>query len=286
MTGGRGSRERPRPRARAQAAAVRPPRPQRSARRVDLARLAPSARSVAAGLLLLLAGGGAYGIARSTSAFALTRLDVHGAPSHVVAEVGAVLAAERGRTLVALDVAPLEARLERLPWVADASLDRSFPHTLSVAIVPERPAAVLRQGAASWLVAASGRVLEPLERGSRPALPRIWLKRDVEVEVGRAVPGTPRDAVRAVAPLTGAPFPARVASVRVSDDELTLVLRSGFEIRLGDISDRELKLEIARRILPSLEATGYLDVSVPKHPVAAASLDPQLEVESTPSSAP
>ncbi|HVM16236.1 MAG TPA: cell division protein FtsQ/DivIB, partial [Gaiellaceae bacterium] len=114
----------------------------------------------------------------------------------------------------------------------------------------------------------------------------VWLGRGVEVEVGRRVEGSTREAVRAVAPLVRAPLPARVASVRTSDEELTLVLRSGFEVRLGDGSDRALKLEIVRRILPALPPTGYLDVSVPKFPVAAESLNSQVEVEASSSTSP
>ena len=248
--------------------------------------MTPSARSLLVGLLLLAAGAGAYGLARSTSAFALTSFEVRGAPSEVVADVRRALAPERGETLLAVDLADLEGRVEALPWVADATVDRSFPNTLRVAVVPERPAAVLRQGASSWLVAGSGRVLSELEPRQRLALPRIWLKRGVEVVVGETISGIPRAAVRAVAPLTHAPLPARVTSVRASESELTLVLRNGFEVRLGDGSGRALKLEIARRILPALGPEGYLDISVPKHPVAAASLDPQVEVDPSTSTSP
>jgi cell division protein FtsQ len=244
---------------------------------------------VLVGLLLLAAGLASYGAARSTSVFAITTVDVHGAPTEVAADIRRTLATARGESLLTADLAELEVRVEALPWVADATLDRAFPNELGVTIVPERPAAVLRQGASSWLVAASGRVLTTLEPRERLVLPRVWLKRDVEVEVGRRVGGTPQAAVRAVAPLTQAPLPARVASVRASETELTLVLRSGFEVRLGDGSDRVLKLEIARRILdvlPALGPEGYLDVSVPKHPVAATTLDPQVEVESSTSTFP
>jgi hypothetical protein len=61
--------------------------------------------------------------------------------------------------------------------------------------------------------------------------------------------------------------------VRATPTELTLVLRSGLEVRLGDSGDLRLKLAIARRILRALgtdATTGYLDVSVPERPVAGA----------------
>ena len=107
------------------------------------------------------------------------------------------------------------------------------------------------------------------------------------MRLGEPVAGDLRGAVRAVAPLVRRPLPARVAAVRSSPQELTLVLRSGFELRLGDDSDRALKLELARRILPALLASGgYLDVSVPERPVASPTLDSQVEVETATSTSP
>jgi cell division protein FtsQ len=246
----------------------------------DLARFLPSARSLGFGLALLAAAAAAYGVARGTSAFAVRELAVTGAPAHVAVQARETLAGVRGESLLSLDLGGLEARLEAVPTVAAVSFDRGFPHTLTVAIVPERPVAVLRRGAESWLVAASGRVIAQLERGARAGLPRIWIARTTDVRLGAPVVGDVRRAVRAVAPLVRRPLPTRVTAVRATEQELTLVLRAGFQLRLGDESDRALKLELARRILPSLLASGgYLDVSVPERPVAATTLDSQVEVE-------
>ncbi|MEJ7567402.1 MAG: cell division protein FtsQ/DivIB [Gaiellaceae bacterium] len=242
---------------------------------------------MAVGLALLAAAAGAYGLARGTSAFAVRELQVFGAPPHVGAQVHAVLEPARGRSLVALDLADLETAVEAVPTVASVSFDRAFPHTLTASVVPERPVAVLRQGKDSWLAAASGRVISPLDRGTRPRLPRIWLTRRAEVRLGEPVVGIVRPAVRAVAPLVRRPLSERVSTVRSTGEELTLVLRSGFELRLGDDSDRALKLELARRILPAVLASGgYLDVSVPERPVASTSLDSHVEVETVTSTIP
>jgi cell division protein FtsQ len=279
---GRESRGGARPRARS-AAVV--PLPRREG--FSLARLAPSGRSVLTGLALLAAAAGAYGLARGTSAFAVQELEIVGAPTHVSAQVQTVLAAAEGRPLVGIDLAELETAVEAVPTVASVSFDRAFPHTLRATIVPERPVAVLRQGKDSWLAAASGRVVAPLDQGARAGLPRIWLTPKVDLRLGEPVTGNVRGAVRAVAPLVRRPLPARVTAVRSSPQELTLVLRSGFELRLGDDSDRALKLELARRILPALLASGgYLDVSVPERPVASATLDSRVEVESASSTSP
>ena len=51
--------------------------------------------------------------------------------------------------------------------------------------------------------------------------------------------------------------------------ELTFLLRSGIELRLGEPFDLRLKLAIARRALPLLALdTNYLDVAVPGRPVS------------------
>ena len=280
MAGGRGSRNRSRPHARA-AGAVASISRGASGDRLELSRFAPSGRSLLTGLAILLAGLGLYAVARTTSAFAVDRVAVQGAPPEVAADVREALAAALGESLLRVDLSDLLRRAESVPMVASASFDRSFPHTLEIAVVPEVPVAVLRQGSSSWLVAAGGRVVGELARGARPGLPRIWLQRTVDVRVGEPIRGVQRRAVAAVAPLVGRPLPSAVTSVGVGRGELTLSLRSGIEVRLGDTTDLAVKLEVARRVLPQLgDLRGYLDVSVPERPVAAETLNSQVEVES------
>ena len=57
-------------------------------------------------------------------------------------------------------------------------------------------------------------------------------------------------AVRAVSPLAGSGFPQRVTSVTVGEEAITLRLRSGLELRLGEPIDLELKLAVAAAALP------------------------------------
>ncbi len=277
MAGRKPTRARARPRARAVAVSA-PPRA--TPGRLELARFAPSGPSILTGFLILAAAAGAYALARGTSAFAVQSVAVQGAPAHVAADVRTALAGAQGQSLLALDLAQLRRRVESVPTVATVRFDRAFPHTLTAVVVPERPVAVLRRGPDSWLVAASGQVLTELRKGDRAGLPRIWLSRRTEIEVGTPVAGDARAAVYAVVPLVRRPLPRRVTAVRASGAELTLVLRSGLELRLGDRSDRALKLEIARRILAVAgTSTGYLDVSVPQRPVLGSTLDSQVEVQ-------
>jgi hypothetical protein len=69
-------------------------------------------------------------------------------------------------------------------------------------------------------------------------------------------------------------FATRIRAVRSNDRELTFVLASGFDVRFGDASSMRTKFAVARRIIPLVGASGYLDVSVPERPVSAT--NPQV----------
>jgi cell division protein FtsQ len=247
----------------------------------------PSGRSLLAGFLILGLGVGLYAAARTTSAFAIRTVAVEGASPGVAAEVRKAMAPSVGASLLGVDLDDLARRVHHVPMVASAEFDRSFPHTIRIVVVPQVPVAVLRQGASSWLVAAGGRVVAELDRGAHSALPRVWLTRAVRVVVGERIRGLPLQALAAVTPLVERPLPFRVTAAVATGAELTLKLRSGLELRLGDAADLLLKLEVARRVLPSLAGTqGYLDVSVPERPVAADDLNSLVEGETSTSTDP
>jgi cell division protein FtsQ len=237
-------------------------------RREAIARLMPSRRSVAVGLALLALAGGAYAAARETSAFALQRVEVKGAPASVRLQVGRSLRSLRGTSLLALDGGAVLSRVESLPTVISATYDRAFPHTLRIAVVAERPVALLRRGREQWLVSARGRVMQRVAPRSHARLPRIWVPTATPVAVGGFLrPVTGGIAARALALAAGFRMP--IATAGLEGGALVFRLQSGLELRLGGESDVRLKLAIARRALPLLPAdTAYLDLSVPGRPVA------------------
>lgn len=253
---------------------------------LDLGRLVPSGRSlliafaVLGGVLLALV------VARETPLFGVRSIEVTGAPPGIQRQVERALSGRRGDSLVGLDLDAAGTDVVALSTVAAVAFDRAYPHTLRVTIVPERPVAVVRQGATAFVVSERGRVIARVPRTKRPELARIWVARDVPLEAGAIVDGDLRTAVGAVAPLAGVRFPGRVVSVATEDEQLTLRLRSGLELRLGEPTNVDLKLAVAGRVLPLLPASsGYLDLSVPDRPVAGPpSLDSQVEVESSTSS--
>ena len=254
------------------------PLPRRS--RAELARFVPSGRSVLVGLALLLIAGGLYGLARETSMFAVQSIRVEGATPALAATVRQELSRYDGRSLVGLDAASVSQRLAGLPAVRSATVDRAFPHTLSVRVVPELPVAVVRRGRDSFLVSARGRVITPVARGAQRELPRIWLPATTDIELGSFLGG--RDgglAARSLAAFVGSGFPGRVTYVRALNGQITLGLRGGLELRLGAPVDLPLKIAIAHSIVPSLArpAAGgpnYLDLAVPERPVAGRNSQP------------
>jgi cell division septal protein FtsQ len=252
----------------------------RHARPVDVLRVAPSLRSLAAGCALILIAAGLYGLARGTSMFAVQGIVVEGASPQLAAEVKTVLRSYEGRSLVAVDGDAVEHHVDGLAAVRSSVVDRAFPHTLRVHVVPELAVAVLRRGADSWLVSARGRVIGTIPRGGHRTLPRVWLPPRTELEAGVLLGDDPGGlAARSLAAFVGSGFPNRIAFVRALGGQITLGLSGGLEIRLGAPVDLRLKIAIAHGLLPMLalpSAGGpdYLDIAVPQRPVAGR--NPQL----------
>jgi cell division protein FtsQ len=278
-----------RARTRAESVVVPFPRPS-DGNRLPLGQLVPSGRSLAVAFAVLLGALACWLLARETGVFGVRAIAVEGASPGIANQVERALGTTRGESLLGLDLEEARQAVQALPTVAAARFDRAYPHTLRVVVTPERPVAVVRHGSSSLLVSDRGRVIRTLERGKRPELARLWVARNAEgLAPGATVGPDVMPAVRAVSPLAGTRFPARVTSVRLGEDALTLRLRSGMELRMGSAHDLELKLAIAARVLPLLQpGTTYVDVSVLDRPVAGTESDAQapLEVEGLTSTLP
>jgi cell division septal protein FtsQ len=243
-------------------------------------RFVPSGRSLAIGALIVVFAVALYALARGTPMFAVRTIEVEGASPTLVAEVRAELRSFDGRSLVAVNGGAVEQRLNGLATVRSSVVDRSFPHTLRIRVLPEVPVAVLRRGAESWLVSARGRAITMVRLGSRHDLPRIWLPTRTEIAKGAFLVDEPGAlAARSLAAFVGSGFSSRIAFVRALDGQITLGLRGGLEIQLGAPIELRLKIAIARGILPQLalpRAGGpdYLDITVPERPVAGRNPQP------------
>ena len=238
---------------------------------LPLARILPPGRALIVGFAAVLLAVAAYAAARGTSMFAVDRIEVTGARPSVLARVEAALAPIQGTSLVSVDGAVIDRRLEGLPDVRLVSYDRAFPHTAKIVVSAERPVAVLRKGSQAWLVTGRGRVLEQLDDPSGWSLPRIWI-------ADAAVPGNGEvlDAEEGLTPslLLGRVLSAdrsffqRVKEARAIEGELVLVLGTGTEVRLGAAEDLPLELAVASRVLDQVgPSPEYVDVSVSERAV-------------------
>jgi cell division protein FtsQ len=236
--------------------------------RAWLGRLVPTRRSLAIGFGILAFALCAYLLARESSLFAISRIEVSGASPQVAAQVRSALGSLDGASLVGLDGSSVIQKVDALPTVVRASYDRAFPHTLRITVVPERPAAVLRRGADSWLVSMRGRVIERLAAATLPNLPRIWISGGTAVSPGAQLSGAGAAVAARAVGLAGA-FATRVVSASYTGGALVFHLRSGLALLLGTGGDVRLKVAVAERALAVLPAgSTFLDVSVPGRPVS------------------
>lgn len=77
------------------------------------------------------------------------------------------------RSMLRFDALAVRERMERLPWIASATVTRVFPDRLEVRVIERAPFALWRRGEREYLIDASGRVLSAVTTGSVTHLPRI-----------------------------------------------------------------------------------------------------------------
>jgi cell division septal protein FtsQ len=84
----------------------------------------------------------------------------------------ASFAAPRLGNILLCDLTGLRAGLRRRAWVKDVSLQKVFPSTLRITVIPRTPFALLERGGL-WLADEEGRVLEPADAFDGEVLPVV-----------------------------------------------------------------------------------------------------------------
>ena len=80
---------------------------------------------------------------------------------------------EHARTLLSFDSRAAQGRIEALPWVDTASIERILPDRIEVRIKERTPMAAWQRGAGIFLIDGTGRVLAAVRGDRVPPLPRI-----------------------------------------------------------------------------------------------------------------
>ena len=170
-------------------------------------------------------------------------------------------------------------RVERLPWVKSARVDRKLPGTVQIRITERRPALLLTDGVLSYRLDASGRVLtgggapgqrlpvlvtpvDPAAGAGGGLQPGTQLRGDeirAALDTYRALPQGVRRRLRALF----APTPERI----------TLSLVTGTTVRWGSATAAAAKSGVLRALLRRLDvaeaAPAYIDVRVPSSPAVS-----------------
>ena len=203
---------------------------------------------------------------------AVRNVEVVGASQTAGTDVVRAADVDENENLLLLSGGSIVDRVEALPWVHRARVDRMLPGTLRIRITERRPAMVLSLGAARWTIDATGRVLE--SGSAAKALPVL-----AGVQVGTIEPGLTLQTSEAIDALTAyrslpPPIKRRVVGVFAPTIErITFSLDDETQIRYGAAEDIAAKNDVLRALLRKLDAEGltpgYIDVRVPARPAVS-----------------
>ena len=129
-------------------------------RRSLVARLAPPFLQA---LLVVGAPAGLLFWVLASPSFAFAQVQLEGL-THVPQEwVDRALAPLRGRNLPRLELGEVAGRISANPWVAEVTVEKRLPHSLRIAVVEKRPAALLRRGHELLYLDTAGEVIAPFD---------------------------------------------------------------------------------------------------------------------------
>ena len=171
----------------------------------------------------------------------------------------------RGDPLLFVDTGKVARRIEQLPWVEHARVQRNLPGTLTITVTDYVPTAYVR--------APSGRVALVASTGRVIALSKLIPPMAIEIHGLHALPKagsylSPRGAADIVPHL-----PARLGALVIGIDmgnTFALELRTGGQVRLGSLDDLAAKGESALAVIDNFKGAPfhYIDVSAPQAPVS------------------
>jgi cell division protein FtsQ len=220
-------------------------------------------------VLLSLATGG-FVLARS-SLFALDGIEVKGATLLSRAEVLQASGLHEGQSMLSLHADRVRARIQRLPLVRAASVQRVPTNRVRITVVERVPSFVLQTAEARWYIDDAATLLGAAT-GTGPSLPTILVDLPLTADTGdRARTPALVDALKLWSALPGSlrqPGSTIDATVPAA---LTLE-RGDYDIRFGTLDRMQEKLQAVRLVLDRVHLTHdhlvSLDVRSPARPAA------------------
>lgn len=191
------------------------------------------------------------------------RIAVRGAEGPRADQVRAASGIEVGEPLVDVDAGAAVRRIEAVPWVADASVERRWPDGVAVRVEVRSPVAVVGEGADAVLVDGDGRAIDLApSSGSGADLPVV---EGAAPAVGGSLAGDARVAAGIIAALPE-DLRAEVASAGGPSSDVELELRDGIVVAWGDAAQPSAKAEALGVLLGQDDRASFsrIDVSVPR----------------------
>lgn len=186
----------------------------------------------------------------------MRHLQVVGLHRVTPAEVAAAADVAPGTPLARVDLEAVRARIEAIPAVESATVNRGWPHSVDVTVHERQPVAAVHARGRWWSMDRTG-VLFGASLSPDPAMAIV------EIDAG----GTVATRRQAAAVLGALPPDLRDLTKRVSaafEDSITLHLSDGAQVRWGNASASAQKAAVLRALLP--RKARYYDVSVPSQP--------------------
>lgn len=202
-----------------------------------------------------------------TSLFGARTINVHGAAHLKRSNILRIAGIQPGTNVFTFDVGAAERRLERDAWIADATITKDLPSTVSVDIRERVAVAVVQSGGILRLVADDGVLLEAALSPTGAGLPHI-----ASSEEGAPEPTTEGVHAAALAIAAMTPPLRRLVDVVsiLADGQLRVDLRSGAQVVYGPAVELVEKAQALRALLDYAAAQGMTlssaDVRVPSAP--------------------
>ena len=127
-----------------------------------LAVVAPVYWSITSGALMAAVESTHRGLLNLTaeSGLALQEVQVQGRGETATTDILTAVRANRGDPILGIDIDAVRQRLEDLPWIVSASVERRFPDKLIVSVTEAEPMALWQRNQKLFLVSQNGDVIE------------------------------------------------------------------------------------------------------------------------------
>ncbi len=173
--------------------------------------------------------------------------------------------------LLLLATSEVGRRIERLPWVRSAEVERLLPGTVRVRVAEREPALVTALGGINWTIDAQGHVLSAQNDDDLPVISG-W--GDAGLEVGDVIDGPEgTGALKVWRALDGGLRQSVIAVVAPTPERISLTLEDSTVVRLGSATRLDAKQKVLRAVSRRLSQEGrtaaYIDVRVPTSPAVS-----------------